>query len=676
MTEQGRERDPEREPEGAWEWAWEHVTVNDPSGPVNNGAGAQHNHFYPTATHRRVRRGAESLRIVREDRVYLADRFVPPPEYRVAAERLEKPGSTVFLTASPGSGRRAAALMLLHELGEDGGAHEGDVRFEELPARDEGEDHFAPREGDRFLLDLSAITEEAAYIQAQRLLALRRSQVREAGAHLVAVLPSGLGHALAPDFQPHVVQLGRPRGIAVVTRYLRMDRVAFRPEDLGGTELLLLCDRSPMRELARFAGLVRTARESGRFGGGFADWLDQAMHAVKDRADEARGQVAEVRTAPERALLLAASVFEETHADTVHEAWRVLMRTVRHEEEAADGLARTDFGEHLESLGIERALDGRLRFRQLAYAEAVRAHFWTNFPHLRADFRDWIGRAAGLSGLTVDERTNVVLRFGERALAAGQPDHLFDLVVHWAKSATGSTCEPRALAALELGIKHEKLGGWFRKRMYECVRSTDLPNGLIRVLSIACLRSLGPTHPHQAMVRLRYLALRREEAASEARKALLDLVERDRRLYRPLVEDLRNRARRNPREAESPLRLLTELLGSERTPDPPPWPVLFQGWDAVFSQPPTELWNPLVRGWLDAVAVDSTRGMALGVMVRAARGRSVALHRLYVIASDWLRSPRHPSREAVADHFWQHIDHAQYARTNRPGTGPRTTEET
>ncbi|MFJ2787589.1 MULTISPECIES: hypothetical protein [unclassified Streptomyces] len=670
MTEQGRE------PEGTWERAWEHVTVNDPSGPVNNGAGAQHNHFYSTGTHRRVRRGAESLRIVREDRVYLADRFVPPPEYRVAAERLEKPGSTVFLTASPGSGRRAAAIMLLHGLGEDNGAPEEDVRFEELSALDEGEDRFAPREGDRFLFDLSAITEETKYVQAQRLLSLRRSQVQEAGAHLVAVLPSELGHALAPDFQPHVVRLGRPRGIAVVTRYLRMDRIAFRPAELESADLRRLCERSPMRELARFAGLVRTARDSGRFGTDFAGWLDQAMHAVTDRVGEAGRQVIAVRTAHERALLLATAMFEEVHADTVYKAWHGLMRTVRHEEEGTTELARTDFGERLTTLGIERDPDGRLRFGQLAYAEAVRTYFWANFPGMRDDLRNWIGRAAGLDGLTADERMNVVVRFGERSLAVGRPDHLFDLVVRWADGAAGSSCEPRALTALRLGIGHEKFGGWFRRRIYDCVRSGSLSNGLIRVLSTACLESLGPTHPHQAMVRLRYLALRREEAAHEARKALLDLVERDRRLYRPLLEDLRNRARRDPREAESPLRLLTELLGSERTPDPPPWPVLFQGWDAVFSQPPTELWDPLVRGWLDAVAGDSTRGMALGVMVRAAHGRSVALHRLYVIASDWVRYARHPSRAAVAAHFWQHIDHAQYARTNRPGAGPRTTEET
>ncbi|MDT9684675.1 hypothetical protein RND61_21835 [Streptomyces sp. TRM76323] len=653
------------------------VTVNDPHGPVNNGVGPQYV-FYGVGADWLIRKGVEPLRIVREDRVRLADRFAPPAGYRIAADRLEKPGSVVLLEAPPGSGRRAAAIMLLHDLGEDGGADEEGVRFEELPATDKDEDPLVPGEGDRFLLDLSGITDEEAYARAQRRLAVRRSQVQEAGAHMVVVLPSGMEHAHAPDLEPHAVTLGRPRGIAVVTRHLRMDRMVFRSADLENTDLQRLCDHSPMRELARLAGLVRAARDSGRFGTDFAGWLDQAMHAVTDRAGEVGRQVAAVRTAPERALLLATAMFEEARADTVYEAWHGLMRTVRHEEEATTELARTDFGERLAALGIERDPDGRLRFERLAYADAVRTYFWANFPGARDDLRDWIGHTAGLRGLTTDDRVNVVVRFGERSLAVGRPDHLFDLVVRWANSATGVSCEPRAVAALELGLSHERFGGWFRRRMYECVRSGPLSDGLVRVLTAACLQSLGATHPDQAMVRLHYLAVRKGQAAREAREALLDLAGRERRLYRLLIDRLRNRTRREPHGAEPHLSLLTELLESGRAPDPPPWPDLFLGWEAVFSQPPTELWNPLVKSWLNAVAHDNTREMALGVLVRATHGHAAALHRLYAIACDWAGTARRSSRAAVAALFWQHIDHAQYARTEsagRAGTGPRTTEE-
>ncbi|MFJ3930467.1 hypothetical protein [Streptomyces sp. NPDC090029] len=651
------------------------VTVNDPRGPVNNGEGHQYV-FYSGGADWMIRKGVESLRITREDRVRLADRFVPPVGYRVAADHLEKPGSVVLLEGPPGSGRRAAAIMLLHGFGEDRGAAEEEVRFEELPITGKDETPLGPGMGDRFLLDLSGIADEETYDKAQRRLAARRSQVQEAGAHMVVVLPWGMEHAHPPDLEPHTVRLGRPRGVAVVTRHLRMDRIPFRTTDLGSADLQHLCDRSPMRELARLAGLVRAAHDSGRFGADFAGWLDQAMHAVTDRASEVGRQVAAVRTAPERALLLATAMFEEARADIVYEAWHSLMTTVRHQEEATTELARTDFGERLVGLGVERDPDGRLRFERLAYADAVRTYFWTNFPGVRDDLRDWIGRAAGLRGLTTDDRVNIVIRFGERALAVRRPDHLFDLVEHWADRATGTPCDLRAVAALELGLGHERFGGWFRKRMYECVvRSGSLSDGLARVLTTACVQSLSATHPDQAVVRLHYLAVGTGEAARDAREALLDLVGRDRRLYRLLLDRLRDRVRREPQGAELHLQLLTLLLRSDRAPDPPAWPDLFLGWEAVFSQPPTELWNPLVSSWLNTVAGDCTRKMALDVMVGATRGRAAALHRLYTIACGWAGSARHPSRAAVAAHFWQYIDHVQCGRTERADAGPRTTEE-
>jgi hypothetical protein len=310
----------------------------------------------------------------------------------------------------------------------------------------------------------------------------------------------------------------------------------------------------------------------------------------------------------------------------------------------------------------------------LAYADAVRAYFWANFPGVRDDLREWIGQAAGLRGLTTDDRVNIVVRFGERSLAVGRPDDLFDLVAHWADRAAGTTCDPRAVAALELGLNHEKFGGWFRKRMYDGATSGRLSDGLARVLIAACVQSLGATHPDQAMVRLHHLAVRNGEVAREAREALLDLAGRDRRLYRLMIDRLRDWTRREPRGAEPQLQLLTELLRSDRAPDPLSWPDLFLGWQTVFSHPPTELWNPMVSSWLNAVAVDRSRELALDVMVRATNGRTAALHRLYAIACGWAMPTSH-RRAPVAALFWQHIDHVQYAPTERAGAGPRTTEE-
>ncbi|MFK0010733.1 hypothetical protein [Streptomyces sp. NPDC091027] len=660
----------------------DHTTVTDARGPVNTGPGDQYV-IYAT-TDRLIRRRAESLRISRDDRLHLADRFVPPARYRIAADLLEEPGSVVLVNGRPGSGRRAAAIMLLHRFGEDRNVDEEGVRVEELPVtgkdRDAGSDgdEVPPGRGDRFLLDLSGITDEAEYGEARRRLARHRTQVQEAGAHMVVVLPWAVRHDHPPELAQHTVTLGRPRGLAVLTRYLRMEGMQFRAADLASTDLQRLCDQSAVRELVRLAGLVRDARDSGRFGDGFSAWLGQALHAVTNRADEVQRQVAAVRDTPERALFLAAALFEEMHADIVYAAWQRLMAAVRHEEEATSELGRTDFGARLKVLGIGRDADGRLRFERLAYADAVRTYFWANFPGVRDDLRDWIDTSSELRGLTTDERVDVVVRFCERSLAAGRPDHLFDLAARWADRAPGAQCDPRAVAALELGLGHERLGGWFRRRMYEYVRSSALSDGLARVLTVVCRRSLAATHPDQAVVRLRYLAVRETEVSQEAKEALLELASRDRRLYRLLIDRLRPGAGRNTNRGNPHLDLLTTLLGSDRAPDPPRWPDLFLGWEAVFAQPPTDLWHPLAGSWLSAVADDGTREMALEVMVGATHGRAAALHRLYVIACDWAGPTPSASRAAVANRFWQHIDHARYARTpvtEQSGAGPRTMEE-
>ncbi|MFD4575972.1 hypothetical protein ACFWNK_24735 [Streptomyces sp. NPDC058417] len=652
------------------------VTVNDPRGAVNTGDGPQYV-FHGVGADWMIRKGVESLRIVREDRERLADRFVRPPGYRAAAERLEKPGAVVPLKGLPGSGRRAAAVMLLHELAEPT-AVDREVRFDELLATEQDEAPFTPGEGDRFLLDLSGLTDEETYARARQRLAVRRSQVEAAGAHMVAVLPWDMEHVHTPDLGTETVTLERPRGLTVLTRHLRMERLAFTPADLGDASLREVCDRSPMRELARLARLVKDARDSGRYGTDFAGWLGQATQAVTDRAEEVRRQVSAVGTTPERALLLATAVFEEARWDTVYEAWLCLLRTVKHEEEAVTELARTAFGERLTDLGIEPDPEGRLRFRRLAYADAVRTYFWANFPGARDDFRDWIGETAGLRGVTTDDRLNVAVGFGEQTLAVGRPDHLFDLVARWADGATGTSCDRGAVVALELGLRHEKLGTWFRRRVYDCTRSGTLSDGLVRVLTTVCRQSLAVTHPEQALVRLHHLAVRRGKAAHEARVALFDLVGGDRGLFHLLIDRLRARAGHQSHRSAVHLDLLTDLLRSDRAPDPPSWPDLFRGWETVFSHPPAALWKPLVDSWLTSVVNDPAQEAALGTLVDAAHGRTAALHRLYAIACDWAGTTRLPSRAAVAARFWQHIDDAQYARketTGRTGAGSSTTEE-
>ncbi|CAM5428387.1 hypothetical protein SCALM49S_03107 [Streptomyces californicus] len=66
------------------------------------------------------------------------------------------------------------------------------------------------------------------------------------------------------------------------------------------------------------------------FGTDFAGWLDQAMHAVTDRAAEVGRQVIAITTMSARAVLLGMVLFEVARAAAVSSAWRGLLWTVQH----------------------------------------------------------------------------------------------------------------------------------------------------------------------------------------------------------------------------------------------------------------------------------------------------------------------------------------------------------
>lgn len=92
--------------------------VGEAYGSVHTGPGNQFN-FYLRAAEERLREQASRRprAIAKEDREHLAKRFVNPPHMQRARDRLREK-HTVLIDGRPGSGRRTAAIMLLHELSE------------------------------------------------------------------------------------------------------------------------------------------------------------------------------------------------------------------------------------------------------------------------------------------------------------------------------------------------------------------------------------------------------------------------------------------------------------------------------------------------------------------------------------------------------------------------------
>ncbi|MFF2746540.1 hypothetical protein ACFVVA_13470 [Kitasatospora sp. NPDC058048] len=597
------------------------------------------------------------LVIAHQHRLRLSRWFVPPDHYGTAVERLTAPGSVVLLESAEGCGRRTAATMLLHQLDLPTG------RFEELSVeREEGGLDAAPH--DRFLLDLSG-TPDDRYLSAQRVLTSYRAVVEHSGARLVVVLPAGLDYLLKAEFVPLVVRVGRPYGPAVLSRYLRVAGIGFDPGELDEPELKQLLHESPMRELARLAEMIGRARDSGHYGSEFSSWRAEAVAAVTNWAGEVARQVSTHRTAQNRALLLTAAMLNGATSDAVFHGALGLLAELQHSGDETHRLAQADLGEQLTSLHIQRDHDSRIGFERLAYDSAVRTHFWVNFPDLRGNLRNWVGRAVMLPALTGDDRSNLVVRFAEQSLAAGRPGDLFTLAELWTRPGSPRRLNTEAATLLEQGLTHERYGAKVRSKIYEWAVGPRLGPDLVRVLTGVCRHIIAPTHPDQAVVRLHHLALRSGgEEIDAARAELLELVRANRRLYQQLVDRVLARLRTAPGPN---LTLLLELLEPAGILFPPPWRTLRAGWQAVLVLP-ADRWAPIAHEWLTAVDADEWP-RALDVMLQAAEGRQSVLNDFYLIARDWAEAgaqvppEQAASRMATAYRFWQKIDFEQGIET-------------
>ncbi|MEU1481483.1 hypothetical protein [Streptomyces sp. NPDC005760] len=599
------------------------TTVSDPRSGVHTGSGDQFNFvtWMLGANEHLFRAGAARLTLVRAQRSRLVGCFVPPQHYGRAAERLEPRGSVVLLDGPPGLGRRAAATMLLED------APTAVRPVEELPPTGE-EGSFEVSADDRYLLDLSSVT-DADYPAAERAMIQYRSVVEQGDARMVVVLPAGLGWMLHEDLSPLVVQLGRPRGRAVFSRHLRAREVAFDAEDLNTEELQHLFASAPMRELAQLAELVAEARDSQRYGTTFRTWCAEAVAAATNWAEEVARQLREHRGARERALLLAAAMVSDAPAEAALRGAQLLLDVLGHESDDLIGLARADLAEQLEQLDIERGDEGQIVFRRLAYDSAVRRHFWTNFPDLRPAFRDWVARCCHMPELRVRNRMDLIARFAEQSMATGCPDHVCTLVEAWA-GQPGGRFRAEAAVALELGLSHERFGSYFRSRAYVWATGR-ISQGLAAVLTDVCRQVVAATHPEQAAVRLRHLALRQtgpERVA--ARDALLDLAHTNRRVFQRLAD----------RIASLPLMagaddLLVGLLDPASLRIVPPYKEFALGWRALLMARPAVEWTPVLHRWLDALARKPLDHRVVGSLIVAAAGDYVALNRLYVAVCDW-----------------------------------------
>ncbi|MBV8541121.1 MAG: hypothetical protein JO364_07820 [Pseudonocardiales bacterium] len=640
-----------------------------PQGPVHSGTGDQFNGltFILDSHHRLVRVGRDPRTVEREHLYLLNQRFVEPHPYGKARELLAR-NRSVLLTGAPGSGRRATAQMLLYRLPPS-----AEVQIRELPDADTGGPSDGPvldasevDSGQRLLLDLSAKGEPYSAVVLEQLPSYR-DVVRDRGAHLAVVLPNSWEHYLSSELGSPVVDIVRPNGREVFRRYLRFDDIT-RDAQLDVGELTeLLCSES-MERIAKLAGLVRFTKESEPRKE-FQHWLSEAFAAWTKRSDEVAKQAKELRSAQQCALLLTSAMFSGAHADAIFDSASRLGQVIRYPADDRPRLEQEGLTEQLAEIGSRTDDAGRVRFTPLAYDRAVCTHFWTNYPDLRKDFRKWVGITLERLTLSSEDRDEVVTRFAEQALRTDRPEDLRLLAERWVRRTNSrwpSRLLPQAAKAVERGLNDERHDVFFRRQLYIWSVDPNLGPDLAQVVVQMCAEVLALTHPEQALVRLHHITRRHSGTAGEAaRDALLKLIDRDRRLYRRLLDrvtdDLMTDIARD-------LPLFLELAAPDRLTRTPPLIAdaavrvqLSTGWTAVLGGLSLPGCAHPVRTWLAAAREDDRyRERLLTVLVEAGEGRWDLLSRLHVIARDWAHEPegRQEERVSIADRLKNMIDSA------------------
>ncbi|WP_329279967.1 hypothetical protein [Streptomyces sp. NBC_01451] len=634
--------------------------VENPQGFTHTGAG---NIYVNVGAHVQDYDKPAFRRIAEDQLRWLRRVLVNPDEMGKARAVLADTG-TVILGGLPGSGRTSAARVLLRECRSDSGD------FHELLPGEEDElalhDPALVATGDQLLLDLSASDDRQWSAALADLPALRKA-VHDQHAHLVVVMPHG--GTLDPDLQSYRVEIGRPPGLQVLRRHLRMHGMPYEQymqSDVTVDEFVR--GKRPMREIADFADLVRRAREAARPDEGFTQWCATAKRARNDRRKEVATVVAGLREAPQRALLIAVSMLHGAHADVIHRAAQLLLRTLDSPSDGVPLLQHKDLAERLAEISAETGPGGYVRFKELDYDSAVRAHFWDHMPDLRPHLATWTASIVDLNDRHVipTVRDGLVARLAGQYLRTGRGDGLASLAELWSTGAAGRARLEAAVHALTCGLDDPAHSRDFRERTYQWCAHRKLSGEFAQVLVRICADVLAASHPDQALLRLYYLA-RRERGTTLALQALHDLAAGSRRLRRRLLDRLARSDLSPPdlgiflracdpvalTDSSDIPRALVEETGVQRS--------LTTCWHAVLAELPRATWQPHAERWLHRAA-DNTgpqSELLLDLLVnaaeRCAERRGEVFAALYASAREAERgAPGGPARSVKTTELLLH----------------------
>ncbi|MFG1966079.1 hypothetical protein [Nonomuraea sp. NPDC049028] len=625
--------------------------VSDPRGPVHTGSGDLN--YYAVMAEAAAR--SRDLRFAFiEELDWLWRHFIHPPGHGKASDILET-HRTVLLSGEAGSGRIATAKALLRGLST------GDERFHELTwewDKELGRYRLEPAavgDDDRVWLDLTQADERAWYAFQEELSSVRK-MIAGHVALLVVVLPGKGGEGLWPEFTHFHAEIERPEAHEVLRRHLRL---AGMPDAVTSPLPGFLRTNQPLRGVARFAALVVLAYQN-KPRGNYAAWYKAAESAYTGSGYgvAVAARVAKLRLGPQRALLLATAMLQDAHVDHVYNAAMTLLSTVSYADEC-HSLERSDLVESLKGIGAELDDRGHIRFKELGYDAAVRAHFWHHMPGLRDGIQQWIGKMIDSTDLPDGDRYLLIRRFADQCLHPRYRHVLVNAVAEWTKGPMTYRRQMAAHKALERALNTEEHGAFFRKQIYSWATDDHLSEALSQVVIVMCTKVIALSHPDQAIVRLHHRA-RRESRTPNARTALLEMVSSDTWFRRQLLVRLTQPLDGSRKEYDKDADLFVDLadptaLTAPGNHDRPlaaeveVRAMLTEGWRRVFREREEAAWQARMRQWLAVARGDDRhRDALIDVLIYGSEQRSAILGRLYTEARAVSRSAENGAERSAA----------------------------
>lgn len=641
----------------------------------------------PEGVLRSIRRPLSPWALTADTIDWLQPRFIKPPKYDQAGEKLDGPGGTVLLSGPPGVGRRSAAIMLLHEFGAD-----STNRYLEIPVEEETDeglwlDPELIQPEDKLLLDLSEQTNPEKVESLNSQLENFRAGVAKQKATLVVVLSAEAVHHLRPELRSRHVAIGRPDPQQVLRKHLEESGLQVTDADLQLEELKKTLAEASMGEIGRLSERLLEAKEQ-QSGKSFQDWAKSACTALGVHSSAVATKL-ENRSAEKRALLLAAAMLDGSHADAVFEAADHLLDQLGRPEQEDHVLELEGLDPQLQDMGVEVDSRRRIRFSQLGFAEAVRTYFWTNYPALREAFRDWVDTCLGSLRIADKDQDELLDRFAELACRTHRAEDLCELAERWTAEASNQYQQAKRIAeglaqtqtknqsravkyaqwaarALEAGLQAGgPQAGAVRRRIYEWATQPDLPVTLAQVLIQVCSAVMAVTHPDRAAVRLRHLCYHwNADIRRFAHRALVALAANNRFLRRLLrwLQIWFDRARQAKKAdvqlflaVANPHQLVDDRNHSAAVVrDNNVRAQLVTGWRAVFSQPEQE-WRSRFHDWLAACQHSEHAPLLVEVLVRATGGELKKLAVLHVHTRNWAASTTDPDARTARQRVFRQI---------------------